>query len=562
MGSVHPSQLATPRDSTMALRWWLLAATSIAAQAKSNVHVVFSTECYDYFDWQSATLLDSARRVGLDAPITRLMACDYPNPSGLDIVEDTFVHPNYARSEKTGDYYPPHNKPKSLELWLEHTSTDAEYILILDTDMVFANDFDLGMFDVSRGKASSAKHEYLFGLRKSVHMNIKQALRHPNDAEMVGGFYLMHKEDLRKVAPLWYNYSAIIRADPGNWPVEGKSNKIHADDPPWIAEMYGYSFACAELGIRHDIPQRAILYPGYAAFFDPWPIFIHYALLNHVEDYAFDKHWFHKYDMLKCPGKLFPKPPAKEELVLYPKLDRYAQRREDLSLYTLHSIYNSTRDLIARRCGGVDNAAITPREYYVCKQIERPESCVTSSKEEAHEFLRSLPEFEGRCIDRNKKCPEWAKRGECTNNISYMAHHCKASCNLCHDSMVVDYEERSSSAGRKWSFFNRRIGPKDNRNAGKGFQKQDLISSSTSMMDPESPLHRLPQKTEGQEVSFRGLSSKVTNNIGDGNRRPASARMVRPYHIFGVLSFMMMGAFALIYWKLSGRRRALRRNST
>lgn len=549
-----------PRDMETMAQWLVMASMVLAAQARSNVHVVFSTECNDYFDWQSATLLDSAKRVGVDAPITRLMACDDPNPPGMDIVKDTFVHKNWARNAKNNDFYPPHNKPKSLELWLEQTSTDAEYILVLDTDMVFANNFSLDMFDVGKGKAASARHEYLFGLRKSVHMNIKQILQHPDDAEMVGGYYLMHKDDLRKVAPLWYNYSAIIRAEPGNWPVEGSSDKTHAKDPPWISEMYGYSFACAELGIHHDVPPRAILYPGYAAFFDPWPVFIHYALLNSVEDYAFDKHWYHKYQMLDCPGKLFPEPPKKEDLILYPRLDRYAQRREDLSLYTLHSIYNSTRDLIARKCGGLDNAERTPREHYVCKELNRPESCVPSSKEAAHAHLRSLPEFEGRCVDLNSNCPGWAKRGECTNNISYMAYHCRASCDLCHDSSVVDYEKRTSLKTWKRSKVNRKFGPKDYRKVYTQLEKQGIIWSSINMEDPEKTVSH-PAKKNKQGKASEKVSFKSSSSQDDGNEWSSYFRTLRSYHVFGMLSLAVMVAFALLYWKLSGRRTAAKKKS-
>ena len=46
-----------------------------ADRAALSVHTVFSTACAPYFDWQSAGLGLSHRRVRQPGPLTRLIAC-------------------------------------------------------------------------------------------------------------------------------------------------------------------------------------------------------------------------------------------------------------------------------------------------------------------------------------------------------------------------------------------------------------------------------------------------------------------------------------------------------
>jgi hypothetical protein len=108
----------------------------------------------------------------------------------------------------------------------------------------------------------------------------------------------MHIEDLKKVAPLWLKWTEEVRADPDSWGNTGDIfNANGKAGPPWIAEMYGYVFACAEVGLDFKVspaglagtntavltclsesfsPQvsdKFMLYPGYAPpAAEPWPV--------------------------------------------------------------------------------------------------------------------------------------------------------------------------------------------------------------------------------------------------------------------------------------------------
>lgn len=68
--------------------------------------------------------------------------------------------------------------------------------------------------------------------------------KHPDLCDKVGGFILMHIEDLRIFAPLWLSKTEEVRNDREHW-----ATNITGDiyGKGWISEMYGYSFGAAEV---------------------------------------------------------------------------------------------------------------------------------------------------------------------------------------------------------------------------------------------------------------------------------------------------------------------------
>ncbi len=73
----------------------------------------------------------------------------------------------------------------------------------------------------------------------------------------VGGFAMMRADDLRRVAPLWLNFSEAVRGDPEAWRFSGDIFAKRAGDKPWIAEMYGYSFGAASADVWHQARRWA-----------------------------------------------------------------------------------------------------------------------------------------------------------------------------------------------------------------------------------------------------------------------------------------------------------------
>ena len=82
-----------------------------------------------------------------------------------------------------------------------------------------------------------------------------------------GGFHIFHREDIRRIAPLWIEFTKKVRAfareDPEAYFAESFLNWEDNDGLTpeqietrkrqglWQAEMYGYIFAAARVGACH-----------------------------------------------------------------------------------------------------------------------------------------------------------------------------------------------------------------------------------------------------------------------------------------------------------------------
>ena len=53
----------------------------------------------------------------------------------------------------------------------------------------------------------------------------------------VGPPYVMHKEDLKVVAPAWYDFTRAVRADPAAWNLTGDTSIQQPGGRTWISEM-------------------------------------------------------------------------------------------------------------------------------------------------------------------------------------------------------------------------------------------------------------------------------------------------------------------------------------
>lgn len=233
--------------------------------------------------------------------------------------------PSYSTHPRTGDEYPGINKPVAVADWLANTDVTEDYILVIDADMIMRRPVLPHEMGALPGTAVSGFFGYMVGVHNEL------ALRHVPEVEprwdevagppgrrgdQVGGFTLMYRDDLRRVAPLWLKISEDVRADPLAWNLTGD---VYAspDIPPWIAEMYGYSFGCSKAGVWHIADHTFQLYPGYAVLTEHWhspPRVLHYGILWSIASgpeltppgdpsslYTFEKHWHMEFDALACP---------------------------------------------------------------------------------------------------------------------------------------------------------------------------------------------------------------------------------------------------------------------
>ncbi|CAI8612287.1 unnamed protein product [Vicia faba] len=270
-----------------------------------KIHTIFSTECSSYFDWQTVGLVHSFHLSGQPGNITRLLSCsdeDLKLYKGHNLAPTHYV-PSMSQHPLTGDWYPAINKPAAVLHWLNHANIDAEFIVILDADMIIRGPITPWEFKAARGRPVSTPYDYLIGCDNEL---AKLHTSHPEACDKVGGVIIMHIDDLHKFALLWLHKTEEVRADRAHY-----ARNITGDvyESGWISEMYGYSFGAAELKLRHTINREIMIYPGYA--FEPnikYRVF-HYGLQFSIGNWSFDKAKWREIDIVnKCWSK-FPEPP-------------------------------------------------------------------------------------------------------------------------------------------------------------------------------------------------------------------------------------------------------------
>ena len=203
----------------------MLELVSLLAIAQ-GMHTVFSTECTNFFDWQSLGVFYSHQEVVQPGLITRLMACDHPaDYAGADI-GPTHIHPNFAlpKNNHVHDHYLPYNKPWSVFHWLYNSvePLTAEYILFVEPDTIFRKPIDCHSDLGARpGVVASSPRPFLQGADNGMAAQFvsPEAI---GRIDKVGGFICIHIDDLRKVVLPWMNFTVLVRKNPERyWQIDG-----------------------------------------------------------------------------------------------------------------------------------------------------------------------------------------------------------------------------------------------------------------------------------------------------------------------------------------------------
>ncbi|KDD72921.1 hypothetical protein H632_c2730p0, partial [Helicosporidium sp. ATCC 50920] len=390
-----------------------------------------------------ACMVYSHKKAGQPGPLTRIMSCTHDEYAAVTEEErnlcTTHVAPSFTVHPRTGDWYSAYNKPVAVIDWLARNEITEDYVLIIDADMIMLQPFTPQTAGVTRGWATAAYFSYMKGTHNQLSLKHVPEVLPRNDTfagkkgrrgDQVGGYTLMHREDLRRLAPMWLRFTEDVRDDGDAWELSGDMYSVHKGDKPWISEMYGYSYAASKADVWHKVRRGAMIYPGYDPSF--LPMVLHYGLLYKVKntEYQFDKHWYGKHDALACPPwkersmgdnkrnvrstGLLPAPPHPD------------------SITTVS--YELLRDLLSIHVPITLNAAFCERFRAKCPDSEqlRAECGKAEDQERAldarlKELLSQLPDP---CRNTHEQCDFWAKRGDC-ETMDWMHDHCMISCNLC-----------------------------------------------------------------------------------------------------------------------------------
>lgn len=339
------------------------------SNGRGELHFAWVTDCSEYQEWQSLTLLWSIyRHQGPSTAVTRLISgCGAPEEQRRREVHgqlfgdrplELFFTSAHIRDEALNDTYPPYNRPHSVKLWTAAAHIPPETMVVfLDPDMVMLSPLKLPMsgFEpeaehIYRMKAPLAaaqalpalgqRYKYIGARWDKANLSLGEICDTSVD---IGGCVGLGREeveehfsvgppwiasfgDLRRAAPMWLDYA----------------HRIRKQYRQLIAEMYAYSLAFASIGVQHALFDHFVLsYANAPADEQAWarevdgrsaaellaslpgskereqreanarlPTFLHYCEIYFVEDWYWRKRNVPHSEVLECNAPLFAEPPA------------------------------------------------------------------------------------------------------------------------------------------------------------------------------------------------------------------------------------------------------------
>lgn len=248
----------------------------------SDVHVIFSTDCTPYQDWQTLVVFHSAMTVGQKGRVTRIASgCDDAKKEELTaLYKQLYPHygvhftPDFKKDEKTNKKYDFYNKPWGLKHWLDYSEPpvkDDVIIALIDPDMIFVrpitskvkgvkdnlyfetrlhrdgNEREVTDF-VSKGHPVAQTYGLGAPWTNDNHKKFNRGkicgegspCLKPNEQfggkhYSVGPPYLVHKADMVSIAKTWTTFVP----------------RVYEGYPYLLAEMYAYSMAAAHEELPH-----------------------------------------------------------------------------------------------------------------------------------------------------------------------------------------------------------------------------------------------------------------------------------------------------------------------
>ncbi|CAB1116688.1 unnamed protein product [Ectocarpus sp. CCAP 1310/34] len=276
---------------------WLGIAPGIAAKPASadDIHVVFSTDCSPYQNYQAIMLFHSAEMVGQKGRVTRVASgCTRDERLELEVYmmrqpERFHVHftPDYSFDPETGERFMFYNKPNGMAHYLKSADYPVHeaVVALVDPDMIFMSpltpfvgDADKMLWhDGDAGEGPDWVEEgspvgQFYGLGgvwttwddlREITENLGEdtPARAVSTEEALAGYpvgppYMMHPRDWARVLDLWVALSP----------------KVHKGHPGILAEMYGFCIAAAHIGLRHRVAYGLMVSDAGMPGKEGWPL--------------------------------------------------------------------------------------------------------------------------------------------------------------------------------------------------------------------------------------------------------------------------------------------------
>lgn len=216
---------------------------------RDKYNVAYSAESSTYFGYQAhagyyAYLTSNQAK---DSVYTRLLTS-----SEIDDLAE-LIPTFQAKRHPFSKRYGPINKADVIAKWFKSSqSPKEEVIVVIDPDNWLLQNLEPMVKKVKRGHALAQRAWYGGSTRRITRMwqtICEKNCDFPLDMSAVP--YFIHRDDLAAIAPLWKHYTIILKEKEES---DNEFKRLFGGlQLNWCAEMYGYVFASAHVGIRHEI---------------------------------------------------------------------------------------------------------------------------------------------------------------------------------------------------------------------------------------------------------------------------------------------------------------------
>lgn len=542
-----------------------------------TVHTIINTECEAYFTYQCMAFIYAFKRSGQPGNLTRVMNCSpekLANFSKEDMeIIPTFLAPQASYNNITKDSYAPFNRPAGIMYWLEHAKPREEWIIIADPDTYFRRPMVPNQLQIQEGWVLGTHYNYLAGVNNKLAENhIPEAPKRSDNyagpvdrkADQVGCFLFIRQKDLKKLAPLWYQFSADVREDTEAWNLTGQVTKKGVK--PWISEMYGLAYGLADLGLKGVMDPTLQVYPQYLVA--DLPHIVHYGLNHSVLNFWFDKHAHFHFDSFQCPpwkqegkdGGLFPHPPFPHEV---PKTD--------MSMKTRYG------ELLVIEAANTLNQALCDRHKQKCEPSEELSRECSIADAIGVELMEEMAK-----IDRSicSDFPDWdckrlAQAGDCITRYVSMSYTCRQSCGFCYGcNFLTTFDNSSDTAqndpgsNRRYSLDKQDMALNHEEEAGPFTVEKQLRLLCLDKSKPEMSRNPKCALFTPQKLHYSGDTVLICSEFKEEKKQdqvlhsdtqpklPQESMRIDQIWIFGYVSLALV--FVLILWA-SRKRRTVRK---
>ena len=336
------------------------AVSQPLSEEEAEFHIIFSTDCKAFMDYQTLVLFHSAVTVGQVGPLTRIVSgCSKEREEELTslyrkLYPQYRVHftPDFAYDPIKKVRYVYFNKPHGLKHWLEHADppvSENAIVALLDPDMILLRPLTAKVKGMESLYISIPKDELIekvdrghpvgqiYGLGapwtidNHKHFNRREICTEVDSPCLnttrafgeahysVGPPYILHRDDMWRIANSWTRYAP----------------RVHKQYPELLAEMYAYSIAAAHENLPHlqlpnymisnihmdkkeegwplidaiqdvcALPEDGKFFPGAAL-----PSVLHYCQTYRAGDFGWAKRRPQLLDIFSCEAPLLLEPPS------------------------------------------------------------------------------------------------------------------------------------------------------------------------------------------------------------------------------------------------------------